>query len=47
MESSHLVIFSTSGKFITNFNVLCLVALASSETQFWTGSDTSHLKESN
>ena len=32
MESSHLVIFSTSGKFITKFNVLRL-----SETLFWTG----------
>ena len=32
MESSHLVIFSTSGKFITKFNVLHF-----SETLFWTG----------
>ena len=30
MESSHLVIFSTSGKFITKFNILCC-------TLFWTG----------
>ena len=35
MESSHLVIFSTSGKFITKFNVLCCIRL--SETLFWTG----------
>ena len=35
MESSHLVIFSTSGKFITKFNVLCCISL--SETLFWTG----------
>ena len=35
MESSYLVIFSTSGKFITKFNVLRCISL--SETQFWTG----------
>ena len=35
MESSHLVIFSTSGKFITKFNVLGCISL--SETLFWTG----------
>ena len=35
MESSHLVIFVTSGKFITKFNVLHCVSL--SETLFWTG----------
>ena len=35
MESSHLVIFSTSGKFITKFNVLCCISL--NETLFWTG----------
>ena len=35
MESSHLIIFSTSGKFITKFNVLCCISL--SETLFWTG----------
>ena len=35
MESSHLVIFSTSGKFIMKFNVLCCISL--SETLFWTG----------
>ena len=35
IESSHLVIFSTSGKFITKFNVLRCVSL--SETLFWTG----------
>ena len=35
MESSHLVIFSTSGKFSTKFNVLCCMSL--SETLFWTG----------
>ena len=35
MESSHLVIFSTSGKFITKFNVLRCISL--SETIFWTG----------
>ena len=35
MESSHLVIFSTSGKFITKFNVLSCIGL--SETLFWTG----------
>ena len=35
MESSHLVIFSTSGKFITKFNVLRSISL--SETLFWTG----------
>ena len=35
MESSHLVIFSTSGKFITKFNVLRCISL--SETPFWTG----------
>ena len=34
MESSHLVIFSTSGKFITKFNVLRCISL--SETLFWT-----------
>ena len=34
MESSHLVIFSTSGKVITKFNVLCCISL--SETIFWT-----------
>ena len=35
MESSHLVIFSTSGKFITKFNVLRCISL--SEILFWTG----------
>ena len=35
MESSHLVIFSTSGKFITKFNVLRCIS--SSETLFYTG----------
>ena len=35
MESHHLVIFSTSGKFITKFNVLRCISL--SETLFWTG----------
>ena len=35
MESSHLVIFSTSGKFITKFNVLRCISL--SEKLFWTG----------
>ena len=35
MESSHLVIFCTSGKFITKFNVLLCISL--SETLFWTG----------
>ena len=35
MESSHLIIFSTSGKFITKFNVLRCISL--SETLFWTG----------
>ena len=35
MESSHLVIFSTSGKFVTKFNVLRCISL--SETLFWTG----------
>ena len=35
MESSHLVIFSTSGKFITKFNVVRWMSL--SETLFWTG----------
>ena len=35
MESSHLVIFSTSGKFITKFSVLRCIA--SGETLFWTG----------
>ena len=35
MESSHLVVFSTSGKFITKFNVLRCISL--SETLFWTG----------
>ena len=35
MESSHLVIFSTSGKFIMKFNVLCCISL--SETLFWKG----------
>ena len=35
MESGHLVIFSTSGKFITKFNVLRCISL--SETPFWTG----------
>ena len=35
MESSHLVIFSTSGKFITKFDVLRCISL--SETLFWTG----------
>ena len=36
MESSHLVILSRSGKFITKFNVLrcCIIQ---SETLFWTG----------
>ena len=45
MESSQLVIFSTSGKFITKFNVLRCISL--SETLFWTrgqGSNTNHLK---
>ena len=27
MESSHLVIFLTSGKFITKFNILCCISL--------------------
>ena len=35
LESSHLVIFSISGKFITKFNVLHCISL--SETLFWTG----------
>ena len=35
MESSHLVKFSTSGKFIAKFNVLRCISL--SETLFWTG----------
>ena len=35
MESSHLVIFSTSGKFMTKFNVLRCISL--SGTLFWTG----------
>ena len=35
MESSYLVIFSTSGKFNTKFNVLCCIRL--SDTLFWTG----------
>ena len=35
MESSHLVIFSTSDKFITKFNVLRCISL--SEPLFWTG----------
>ena len=35
MESNHLVIFSTSCKFITKFNVLRCISL--SETLFWTG----------
>ena len=35
MESSHLVKFSTSGKFVPIFNVLCCISL--SETLFWTG----------
>ena len=35
MESSHLVIFSTSGKFITKFNVLYCISL--SETLFGQG----------
>ena len=35
MESSELVILSTSGKFITKFNVLRGTSL--SETLFWTG----------
>ena len=46
MESSHLVKFSTSGKFITEFNVLRCISL--SETLFSTGatgqrSNTNHL----
>ena len=35
MESSHFVIFSTSAKFSTKFNVLRCISL--SETLFWTG----------
>ena len=35
MESNYLVIFSTSGKFITKFNVLGRISL--SETLIWTG----------
>ena len=35
MESSHLVIFSTSGEFIRKFNVLRCISL--SETLLWTG----------
>ena len=35
MESSQLVKFLTSGKFITKFNVLLCISL--SETLFWTG----------
>ena len=35
MESSYLVIFSTSGKFITKFNILRCISL--SKTLFWTG----------
>ena len=45
MESIHLVIFSTSGKFITKFNVLRCISL--SETLFWTGGhgpNINHLK---
>ena len=44
MESSHLVIFSTSGKFVTKCNVLPSISL--SETLFWTGgqgSNNNHL----
>ena len=37
MESSHLVIVSTSGKFITKFNVLHVHCISLSETLFWTG----------
>ena len=35
MESSHFVKFSTSGKFITKFNVLRYIGVG--ETLFWTG----------
>ena len=35
MESVYLATFSTSGKFITKFNVLRCIS--SSETLFWTG----------
>ena len=35
MESNHLVIFSTFGKFITKFNILLCISL--SEALFWTG----------
>ena len=34
MESSHLVIFSTSGKFITKFNVLRCISLTLSGPGF-------------
>ena len=34
MESSHLVIFLTSDKFLRKFNVLCCISLR--ETLFWT-----------
>ena len=45
MESSHLVILSTSGIFVTKFNVLRCISL--SETLFLDrgqGSNTNHLK---
>ena len=35
MESSHLFVFSTSGKFITKFNISRCISLR--ETLFWTG----------
>ena len=37
MESSHLVIFSTSGTFITKFNIMFYIASVSSKILFWTG----------
>ena len=46
MKSSHLVIFSTSGKVITKFNVL--PCISSSETLFLDrgqGSNTNHLDQ--
>ena len=45
MESSHLVIFSTSGKFITKFNVLGCISL--SETLFWTGAGVEYQSPGN
>ena len=45
MESSHLVIFSTFGKFITKFNALHCISFKNTILGRGQGSNTSHLTQ--